>query len=190
MITGSLSRRYAKALFALGLETKTLELIGKDLAQLVEVYEQSMEVKTTLGNAIFPLSQRKHVVSSLCQKLTLTKSVERFALLLLERGKISSLFLISKQLQSLIQQQLGQLQVKVTSATTLEPMLEERLKEALHKVSAKTILIEKAEDPSLLGGIKLQLGDIVYDASILAKLENLRETLQHQDITTITQKQG
>jgi len=65
----------------------------------------------------------------------------------------------------------------VTSARPLDPALELRLKTALEKSSGKVVLLEKKEDPSIIGGLVTQLGDTVYDGSVRTQLAQLREEL-------------
>ncbi len=65
----------------------------------------------------------------------------------------------------------------VTSARPIDPGLELRLKGALEKKTGKTIILEKREDPSLIGGIVSQVGDVVYDGSVRTQLANMRRQL-------------
>ena len=51
------------------------------------------------------------------------------------------------------------------------------LKNALEKQSGKVVLLEKREDPNLVGGLVTQLGDLVYDGSVRTQLAQLREEL-------------
>ena len=71
----------------------------------------------------------------------------------------------------------GRVRAVVTSARPLDPMLETRLKTALEKSSGKIVILEKREDPAIMGGLVTQLGDTVYDGSVRTQLQQLREEL-------------
>jgi len=79
--------------------------------------------------------------------------------------------------RALVDEHAGRVRATVTSARPLDPMLETRLKTALERSSGKTVIFEKREDPSIMGGLVTQLGDTVYDGSVRTQLQQLREEL-------------
>ena len=60
---------------------------------------------------------------------------------------------------------------------TLPPEHVAQIQATLEKASGKTVLLEKAEDPSLIGGVVAKLGDTVYDGSLKTQLERMKQTL-------------
>ena len=177
MITGSLARRYAKALLDIGVATGTYDALGKELDRAAETFVHSPELRTALENPVFPLAKRRQVLEELARRLALSKTVRAFVLLLLEKGRIGRLSDIARAHRGLVDEHAGRVRATVTAARALLPELEARLKAALEKQSCKTVLLEKREDPSIVGGLITQLGDIVYDGSLRTKLEALREQL-------------
>ena len=69
------------------------------------------------------------------------------------------------------------MRASVTSARPLDPALEARLKSALEKQSGKVVILEKREDPAIVGGVITQLGDLMFDGSVRTQLAQLREEL-------------
>jgi F-type H+-transporting ATPase subunit delta len=98
-------------------------------------------------------------------------------MLLLDKGRIGSLPDIARAHRALVDEHAGRVRATVTTARPLDPALEARLKAALEKTSGKTVLLDKKEDPSIVGGLVTQLGDIVYDGSVRTQLQQLREQL-------------
>ena len=84
---------------------------------------------------------------------------------------------IARAHRTLVDEHAGRIRATVTSARPLDPMLETRLKTALEKQSGKTVILEKKEDPSIVGGLVTQLGDLVYDGSVRTQLQQMREQL-------------
>ncbi len=177
MITGSLARRYAKALLEIGVQQQTYDALGKELDRAAETLRTSPELRNALENPVFPIEKRKLVMDELARRLALSKTVRNFVMLLLDKGRIDFLPDIARVHRALIDEHAGRVRALVTSARPLDPMLETRLRTALEKQSGKTVILEKKEDPAIVGGLVTQLGDVLYDGSVRTQLQQLREEL-------------
>jgi len=177
VITGSIARRYAKALLEIGIAQQTYDALGKELERAADTLRASPELRNALENPIFSIEKRKLIMDELSRRLALSKTVRNFIMLLLDKGRIARLPDISRFYRSLVDEHAGRVRATVTSARPLDPMLETRLKTALEKSSGKVVIFEKREDPAILGGLVTQLGDTVYDGSVRTQLQQLREEL-------------
>lgn len=177
MIVGSIARRYAKALIEIGVANKTYDTLQKELERVVELYTGSKDLSTALENPVFVLSQRRGLLEEIARRLAVSKVTRNFLLLLLDRGRIASVPAIAREFRALVDQQAGRLRAQVSSAKPLDPGVELKLKSVLERKSGKTVILEKREDPSLIGGIVTQVGDMVYDGSVRTQLANLRQQL-------------
>lgn len=177
MISGSLSRRYAKALLQLGVESRDYERLGRELDLVAKTIEGSKELKATLESPVFPLTQRKAVLADILRRLAVSPVVTHFVLLVLDHNRIQALSAINREMAALVDQQAGRLRAVVTSARPMgEPEIA-RIKRALEARTGKQLLIERKQDPSLLGGVVVQIGDIVYDGSVRTQLRQIKEQL-------------
>jgi F-type H+-transporting ATPase subunit delta len=177
MVTGSLARRYAKALLSLGIEQQTYDALGKELDRLAAAYLTSDELQHALTNPSFPTEKRRLVLDELARRLGLSKVVRNFMMLLLDKGRVGALPDIARVYHGLVDEHAGRIRATITSARPIDPVLEQRLRTALEKQSGKVVLMDKKEDPSIVGGVITQLGDIVYDGSVRTQLARLREEL-------------
>ncbi|HZS38198.1 MAG TPA: ATP synthase F1 subunit delta [Polyangia bacterium] len=177
MITGSLARRYAKALLALGIQQQTYDALGKELDRTAETFARSPELRVALENPVFPFEKRRLVLEDVARRLALSKTVRNFVMLLLDKGRIGALPDIARAHRTLVDEHAGRVRATVTTVRPLDPVLESRLKSALERQSGKTVLLDKREDPTIVGGLITQLGDIVYDGSVRTQLLQLREQL-------------
>jgi F-type H+-transporting ATPase subunit delta len=177
VITGSLARRYAKALLEIGVAQQTYDALGKELDRAADTLRSSPELRVALENPVFSLEKRKLIMDELSRRLALSKTVRNFIMLLLDKGRINALPDIARVHRTLIDEHAGRMRATVTSARPLDPMLETRLKTALEKSSGKVVLFDKREDPAILGGLVTQLGDTVYDGSVRTQLQQLGEEL-------------
>jgi F-type H+-transporting ATPase subunit delta len=177
MIVGSVARRYAKALLDLGVKQQTYDAIGKELDRTADTFVRSPELRQALVNPVFSFDKRRLVLDELARRLALSKVVRNFVMLLLDKGRIGALPDIARVYRDLVDAHAGRVRATITSARPLDPALETRLKHALEKQSGKVVLLDKREDPSIVGGLVTQLGDIVYDGSVRTQLAALREEL-------------
>jgi F-type H+-transporting ATPase subunit delta len=177
VITGSIARRYAKALLEIGIAQQTYDALGKEVERAADTLRSSPELRHALENPIFSLEKRKLIMDELTRRLALSKTVRSFIMILLDKGRIARLPDISRVYRTLVDEHAGRVRATVTSARPLDPMLETRLKSALEKSSGKVVIFEKREDPAILGGLVTQLGDTVYDGSVRTQLQQLREEL-------------
>lgn len=177
MIAGSIGRRYAKALLQIGVESKSSDALGRELDRVAETIAKSAELRGTLENPIFALSKRRMVLEDLARRLALSTSIKNLLLLLLDKGRIAALPDIARAHRELVDEAAGRARATITSAAPLDPAVEARLKGALEKQTGKTVLLDRKIDPALIGGVVAQVGDLVFDGSVQAQLQQIRADL-------------
>jgi F-type H+-transporting ATPase subunit delta len=91
-------------------------------------------------------------------------------------GKPRGYLAILSQLQRLVKLDLDRRSAKVESAVTLSPEQENAVKVDLNRKYGEGLNISFTQNPTLLGGLRVQVGSDVYDGSVRARLEALRES--------------
>lgn len=178
MITGSIARRYAKALFGLANEQGRLEAWSDALVALQGAVDGSPDLQDVLSNPIYSKDQRRAIVAKLAAALRLDPEPSNLLFLLGDRNRLGYLAAIVATFRELADAKLGRLRAKVTSATPLDPAAVSAIAERLSHATNAKVLLERAVDPALLGGAIAQVGSIVYDGSIRTQLEDLRRQLK------------
>lgn len=177
MIAGSLARRYARALLDVGIDKGTYEKLGKEVSDLAATYSSSRDLSEALTNPVFPRSQRREVLSAVLQRSMISPETKNFALILFDRERIPYLPAIARELNLMVDEKAGRVRATVTSARPLSTDQTGQIQQALEKNSGKQVLLEKKEDPTLLGGVIAQVGDLVFDGSVRTQLELMREQI-------------
>ncbi len=175
MIAGSLARRYARALFEVGLSQNNYETLGREVDDLAATYAGSRELAEALTNPVFPKEKRRAVLEAVLKRAGVSPATRNFALLLLDRERIPVLPAIARELRAMVDDKAGRVRAEVASARPLSPAETDSVKRTLEKVSGKKVVLETKVDPDLLGGVVAKVGDVVYDGSIRTKLEQMRE---------------
>jgi F-type H+-transporting ATPase subunit delta len=178
MIPGSIARRYAKALFSLAVEKGRIEPWSDALLALGEAIEGSTELRDVLQNPAYPRETRAAVMARLTEPLRLDAEPAALLQLLGERNRLSGLTAIVAAFRELADVELGRIRARVTSAVPLDDAAVHAIAEKLSAATQKKVLVERAIDPAILGGVVAQVGSVVYDGSIRTQLEDLRSTLK------------
>jgi F-type H+-transporting ATPase subunit delta len=174
---GSVARRYARALFGMGVDGGNFEALGREIDEFAELLSSSPELGQTLANPVFSGSEKRAVLAQLLPRVTPTPAVQRFVMLLLERGRIVLMPAIARAYRDMMDLHLGRVRAKVTSAQPLDAGALDRVRKALERRTGKQVMLETAVDPALVGGLVARVGDLVLDGSVRTQLEDLRAKL-------------
>src|SRR5262249_25860031 len=118
-LSGSIARRYARALLEIGVARGTYEKMNEELGTLAGLIAKSKDLHDALTNPIFLLSQRKAVLAELASRLAVQKEVRSFLMLLMDRGRVAALADIARSLSAMCDEQAGRVRAKVTSPKAL-----------------------------------------------------------------------
>jgi F-type H+-transporting ATPase subunit delta len=177
MVTGSLSRRYARAMFQLGTSNGNLEKLGQDLRDLSAAMKTSSELVDLLTNPVVRRSDRKRVLDAILARFNAHEHSKNLVNILLEGERMAYAPAISRELDAMIDVRAGKIAAEVTSATALTSVQLASITSALERLSGKTVTITKREDPAILGGVIAKLGDVIYDGSVRSQLRTMRDDL-------------
>jgi len=178
MIPGSIARRYAKALFSLAVEKGRIEAWSDTLVALGQAVDQSPELRDVLQNPAYTREVRAAVVGKLAESLQLDAEPAALLHLLGDRNRLGGLSAIVGAYRELADAELGRVRARVTSAVPLDDDAIQAIAEKLSAATQKKVLVERAVDPAILGGVVAQVGSVVYDGSLRTQLEDLRSALK------------
>jgi len=179
VIEGSLARRYTRALFQLAREAGQEEKIGREIEQFHAAFSGS-ELQRALTNPAFPMDSRKRILIQVANGLQLSVLSIHFLSLLLERDRLAHLPGIVNCYRRLLNEAKGRVEAKVISAAGLDAALVERLREQLKGISGKEVVLQQETNPSLLGGLLVELEGKVYDGSVRTQLEKMKQRIARE----------
>jgi len=178
-VTNSIvAKRYAKALLELGRDDGNFEKYGQELSDMVGLLDESPELEQVLSNPSFELEDRKAVLAKIMEKTSPSPMVANFYKLLMDRNRIGEIRGIEGVYSKLIDDARGITRAEITSASALKDEEIQKLKDSLKAVAGREVQIEVNEDPSLIGGLKARIGDLVLDGSVKTQLESLKDSLR------------
>jgi len=173
MSTREIAHSYAQALYELGAEAGIIDRLEEDLRYGWELISGS-ELYPALRHPLIPRGERLALVREIFAGLE--PYVRNLLLLLVERGRVAHLGEIFQEFIALREEREGLAHVQVSTPYPLDG-LRDLIKERLEEVTGREIRLEERLDRSLIGGIRIRMGDLVLDGSVRAQLERLREEL-------------
>lgn len=174
-MAGAAARRYARAIFELASEQGQIEEWAERLKTVREVFGVP-EVQAVLVNPAIPLQRRQEAVRAVLDDRIGPEGVN-LAKLLVGAGRVDELDDIIEQYNELADEAAGRVKASVTTAVELTPEESERLSRELSRRFGREVRLTANVDPAVIGGLVLQVGDRVVDASIATRLRQLRRKL-------------
>lgn len=180
MIGNVVSRRYAAALFSIGKEAGVAELerYGASLSALGEAVEKTPKLAEAFRNPVLSTEEKKKVVLSLLDVAGGGAAEQRFCALLADKNRLPLLPAIAAEFSAMLDEARGIFRGVVTTAVELDDEHKNSIKNKLESQTERKLELEYVIDPSIIGGIIFRVGDVVYDASLRAQLDNLRESIK------------
>jgi len=171
------ARRYARALFAIGMEENRVAEIRGELDQLAQLLAESAELHDALFRPLHPVSQRRGVLREITARLGASPSVRNFYAYLVDQRRLVEFDLICAEYGRLADLEAGRTRAEVVSAGPLDEDQCERLRRALSARTGREVQLDVKVDPSLLGGVIASVGTLVFDGSLRTQLDQLRASL-------------
>jgi F-type H+-transporting ATPase subunit delta len=179
LIDSSVARRYARALLSLGLEEGRFEQYGDELEAVVETVKGNRELGSILVNPGYPQGQRHAAIDAVASALKLSPLTVSFLRLLVDRQRIADLALMARVYRALVDQEVGRIRATVISAGPLDDDELNRLRDAIGRMTGRSIVLESKTDSSLIGGVVTQVGATMLDGSLRTQLERMRHELKN-----------
>jgi F-type H+-transporting ATPase subunit delta len=168
------ARRYAKAVFELAQQEGKVDEWARRLARVRELFSDP-EVAAVLTNPTIATEQREALVATAPH--VFDEEGTNLARLLIETGRVGDAPAIEAEYQRLADESVGRVRATVTTAVALERPDRDRVEKELSARLGKDVQLTLVVDPRILGGLKLQYGDRVVDASVATRLQQLRRRL-------------
>lgn len=175
MIEGTLSRRYAKAVFELAAGRE--EAVGAEIDRCLEVCRHP-DLKSVLGNPAFSQERRQSIVAELAARLELSDLTRNFLSLLVTRDRLDGLSSMALHYHGLLDHARGRVNAKVVVSEPLGEERRESLAAVVGRMSGKTAMLTEVVDPAIIGGVIVEVGGKVYDGSVRTQLQSLRQSIE------------
>jgi len=170
------SERYALALFQTAKQHEVMALVEEDLREVKKAFIENPELQELIDSPNLTSENKREIVTQLFGQANVF--VVNTLLLMGERKRLNEVVGLVDAYIRLANEEQGIADAKVYSVRPLSD--EERTSVSSvfsKKVGKQALRIENIIDPSLIGGMRIQIGNQIYDSSISSKLERLQRQL-------------
>jgi ATP synthase F1 delta subunit len=169
------ARVYAEALFEVGRDKGNLDVLQQQLGQFADAVDRNRDLQVFLFSPYLSSIEKKQGIE---RAITGGEpELINFLELLVDKHRMTEVFRIRRELDELWKQENRRIDVTVTSAVELDSAVVEKIGNEVERQTGEKVDLSSTVDGEILGGIVLQVGNMVLDASIRNRLEKLRKSV-------------
>ena len=177
MLTGNiLVKRYVGALFAAAKDNDLVDGVFAALQNLNKAFQEMPELKDFVLSPEVPSSRKLEIL------LTSVgggdqEMLKRFFQLVLDKNREDILPEVFQAYNHFREEDLGRVEVHVTTAVPASQNMKVEITQRLSHLTSKTPVVQWHENPALLGGYRIVIGNKSYDFSLIRQLDIIREQM-------------
>jgi F-type H+-transporting ATPase subunit delta len=166
---------YARSLFQAARDQGRLDEVHAELGEFAAAIGGVPELRRVLENPELDPQQKAGVLGEILADAD--ELVRNFVLLTAEKGRAGEIEEIYRELDALVAAERRRLTVDLTTAYELSDDEAEAIVQKIARSSGRSVEATRSVDPSLIGGLVLQVGSHRLDASVRGRLDRLRHEL-------------
>jgi len=170
-----IARVYAEALFDVARDKDKLDRIHDELNQFAKALDGDRELQVFFFSPYFSSAEKREGIERAVSGAD--PEFVNFLELLVEKHRMPVIFRIRRQFEEMWKKENRKLDVTVTSAVELDPEVVDQVGAEIEKQTGQQVELTTRVDDGVVGGIVLQVGNMVLDASIRNRLEKLRKNV-------------
>ncbi len=172
-----IARVYAEALFEAARDRGRLDAVREQLGQLADALAESRDMQMFFFSPYFSSPEKRDGIGLVL--VGAEPELVNFLEVLLEKHRMPAIYRIRRHIDELWAKENRRLAVTLTSAVELDPSVSDEVGRAVERQTGQTVELTSQVDEDILGGLVLQVGNMVLDASIRNRLETLRKEVAH-----------
>jgi F-type H+-transporting ATPase subunit delta len=180
LISHSIAKRYAKALFGAGEKDGNYKKYLDELGALLQFVEAEPRLKTTLMLPLIEMAKRSDLLSEVVRLVGVSPTVAGTIQMLLEKNRITYLPLVKEEYAALVDEKEGRVKGALYTAYPLASDAKARIEAALSQRLQKKVELTVTRDKELIGGVKVVVGGLRIDGTVRRQFEILNERIMKE----------
>ncbi len=172
----TIARNYAEALFELGERTNESERFGDLIEGVGGAIEADESIRVVLESPNVTKAAKQELLAR-ALKNRAPDSFIRFLKAVIKRGRQGIIPAIARQYLELLDVKFNRVHASVAMSRTPDKALQNAVQKSLSEVLGKEVIAHYREDPGILGGVIVRVGDRVMDGSLRRRLKVLRRQM-------------
>jgi F-type H+-transporting ATPase subunit delta len=178
-MSGSLARRYARALAETARAEGRLEAVLEELERTAAWLEDP-ELASALSSPALPADARASLLAQIIASLELSELVRSFLGVLAQNKRLGLFAGVVRAYRRLVDEELGRVRGLVRAPTDPSSESLAEIRATLERAFGKQVILSVEVEPALLGGLAVEIEGRVYDGSVLTQLQHLAQELARE----------
>ena len=170
---------YGLALFSLALDLSKVEEYKSEMKKWEEIFHENEEFLSVLNSAFLSMEERKNILEKTC--VGMNEDILHLLFIVIDNGDINYLFDIIDSFITYCNEHLGIKEGIIFSTEHLDSNTINQIEEKISKIEDRKIYLRNLIDKSLLGGIKVVIGDHIYDGSLKYRISEVKKHLLNKE---------
>ena len=177
VLSGWKARRYAYALLIAATKAGELDRVEAEVQSLRDLFARTPQLVKFLMQPLVPFSEKERLLR---QRLEgrLSPVTLHFLLTVVKHKRAEAFEHIARIFEELVREYRGEVVAEVTSAVPLTDHERAITLQRLQEITGKKVLLRERVDPSIVGGMRIIVGNKLLDLSLRGHLERIRERLR------------
>jgi F-type H+-transporting ATPase subunit delta len=172
-----IARRYAKALAGIAENLDSLVQIQQELATVVSAVDSNADLRRLISHPLFTPTQKVKTLDAILVASGASAILRKFFSVVARATRLNLIYELSSVFNEIVDERMGIVEASVKTAQPMSKSQFVALTEVLSSLTGKKVRINWCQDCSILGGVKVQIGSIIYDASIKGQLSLVKAKL-------------
>lgn len=178
MNENTLAKRYATALAELAAEQNVVDSIGEELNAFLALLGEAPDLRNALTDPTVSQASQMAALNAILEKAQPADTTGNFLRILVEKRRMPLIDAIVEAYNQRVEAQSGRLTVQVSASKALTQTHVNQLETVFKEKTGQEIRLEVEEKPELLGGLVIQVGSLMIDASVRNQLSRLKESMR------------
>lgn len=174
----AVDRVYAASLFELadaqGGEDRLKEVVA-EFDDIVELAKAEPSFSEFMSSRILGVEDRAASLKKIFENSGLSPLVLHFMLVLNQKGRLLRLLSVIAAFAEMVDSKFGRIEVNVYTRESLDQGMIDHIRQALHSSLGREPVVYAYTEPGMLGGVKMQIGDRLFDDSLRTQIRNMAD---------------
>jgi len=178
-IVSGVAGRYARALFELALDAKSVDAVKADIEKFAAMIAESADLNRLVRSPVFGADERRRALAAVLAKAEIGGLAANFLMFVTANRRLFSIGEIIRYFRKLVARWKGEVTAEVTAAEKLSDAHLEAIKSTLKSITGeKSIDLHVKIDPAIIGGLTVKLGSRMVDSSLRTKLNAIKHAMK------------
>jgi len=171
--------RYARALFELALDAKSVDAVKADIDTFGAMISESADLRRLVRSPVFGAEEQAKALGAVLAKAGISGLASNFLLFVAANRRLFAVGDMIRDFRKLVARWKGEVTAEVTVAEKLSDARFEEIKNTLKAITGeKTVDLNVKIDPAIIGGLTVKLGSRMVDSSLRTKLNAIKHAMK------------